>query len=113
MVEEKKEEYKNEMIVLKTANELSLSQLRINKEPKEHLQKIIDGLLEALETDRMSKDEEFYNFVCKKVTDLLPKMSKEISTDDSVSKLRLLPCCLSLPNRGCSFLVSRGVRRAP
>ena len=43
------------------------------------------ALKEAIETDRMAKDKEFSDLVHKKVTELIPKLTKERSTDEEVS----------------------------
>ena len=85
MVEEVKKEYKHDMIVLRTAVELSINQIRINKEPKDHLITVKEVFEEALETNRMTDDEEFRTFVCTKASDLISRMAKEISHDEKVS----------------------------
>lgn len=62
-----------------------MADLRISKEPKERLIDIRDSLIEALEKDRMGKDQEFNALISDKAVDLTQNLAKRKSTDAEVS----------------------------
>ena len=82
---EAESEYVHDLLLLKPQIELTMSDLRITKEPKGRLIDIRDSLIEALEKDRMEKDEEFRALICDKAVDLTQNLAKRKSTDEEVS----------------------------
>ena len=77
--------YKHETTIIKVAMGLAHKDLKISRQPKEHLIDIRDCLIEAIETDRMEKDKDFNKLVCEDGASLLQLISKTKSNDQEVS----------------------------
>ena len=102
-------EYKYRLASVKTNTSFALTQLKMNKEPKEELTELRDAIIEALETGRLDNDEEFRAFISTEACNVLCKMAGERSYDQEVSALNcfarkdLTMICLvvSCPLRRC------------
>ena len=88
--------YKHETTIIKVATGLAHKDLKISRQPKEHLIDIRDCLIEALETDRMEKDKDFNKLVCEDGASLLQLISKTKSNDQEVSLKVLRILCVSI-----------------
>ena len=96
MVEEVKQEageYQHKFDDVKLKTNFALTQLRMNKEPKDELVFLVQAIDEALTTGRLDKDEEFNNYISKTACNVLQKMAGERSYDQQVSSQPSDPCC--------------------